>query len=154
MAQPITELPLFRLHFLPAICYLFYWFRADWTPSSSRTIMRHESGSLRETPVTRGLHPTNHDSFHTHSGRWLTSNSARRVAQTPIVPHSLRIPASERKQARGVVGQRTASCWESGDPRCRLNLRRVFVVFLSFARPVMEIKWGGGPFVLYYPNRL
>jgi hypothetical protein len=104
MAQPITELPLFRLLFLPAICYLFYWIQADWAPTSSRTIMRHESGSLQETPATRGLHPTNPDSFHTRSGRWLTSNSAQCVAQSPIVPYSFRIPTSERKQARRVSG--------------------------------------------------
>jgi hypothetical protein len=36
MAQPITELPLFRLLFLPAIYYLFYWIQADWTFTSSR----------------------------------------------------------------------------------------------------------------------
>jgi len=104
MAQPITGLPLFRLLFLPAICYLFYLIEADWTPTLSPTIMRHESGSLWETPATRGLHPTNLDSFRTRSGQWLTSNSAPCVSQTPIVPHSFRIPTSERKQARRIVG--------------------------------------------------
>ena len=104
MAQPITVLPLFRLLFLLAICNLFYWIQADWTSASSRTIMRHESGSLRETPVTRGLHPTNRDSFHMRSGRWLTSNSAQCVAQTPLIPYSFRISTSERKQTRRVVG--------------------------------------------------
>jgi hypothetical protein len=138
MAQPITELPLFRLLFLPAIHYLFYWIRADWTTTSSRTTMRYESGSLRETPP---------DEVFT---RRILTHSTRVLAVVYVEFHSVCrtdthcssfLPNRYLWAKTGATGSGFVHRFvlEFGGPRCRLNLLRVFVVFLSFARPIMEI---------------
>ena len=147
--------PLFRLLFLPAICYLFYWIQADWTFTSSRD--NNEAWIWLTTGNSRHTRSSSDES-------WLISHAFWPVVDVNFWTVCRRdtdcssfLPNLYFWTKTGATGSGLVHRFVQGlgrGQRCRLNLLRVFVVFLSFARPIMEIKWCDGPFVLYYINQL